>query len=149
MTAGPRVLIINCDDLGMHPAINAAVIDAIEHGVAGSCSLMVTCPAISDAMEQLRRRPEIPFGVHLTLVCDTPRHRWGPLTAREKVPSLLDPPASSTRPPTVRRCSPGRASTRSNSSSARRSPPCWTPAWRRPTSTSTASPTVAATTSST
>ena len=50
---------------------------------------MVPCPWALHAMHQLRQRPEIPFGVHLTLVCDTTHYRWGPLTAREKVPSLL------------------------------------------------------------
>jgi hypothetical protein len=40
-------------------------------------------------MHLLRERPEIPFGIHLTLVCDTTHYRWGTLTAKERVPSLL------------------------------------------------------------
>jgi predicted glycoside hydrolase/deacetylase ChbG (UPF0249 family) len=74
----------------MYHAINAAIIDSIENGVASSCSLMVPCPWALHAMKLLRRRPRIPFGIHLTLVCDTELYRWGPLTAKEKVPSLLD-----------------------------------------------------------
>ncbi|MDH6710123.1 putative glycoside hydrolase/deacetylase ChbG (UPF0249 family) [Kitasatospora sp. MAA19] len=85
-----RVLIVNCDDLGMSPAINAAVVDSIEAGIATSCSLMVPCPSAPDAMRLLRQRPEIPFGIHLTLVCETTQHRWGPLAPKAKVPSLLD-----------------------------------------------------------
>ena len=85
-----RVLIVNCDDLGMYDAINAAVIDSIETGIASSCSLMVPCPAARRAMQLLRQRPQIPFGIHLTLVCDTAGYRWGPQAAREDVPSLLD-----------------------------------------------------------
>ena len=85
-----RVLIVNADDLGMSHAINAAVIESIENGIASSCSLMVPCPWALHSMQLLRQRPEIPFGIHLTLVCDTTLHRWGPLTAKEKVPSLLD-----------------------------------------------------------
>ena len=85
-----RVLIVNCDDFGMYPAINAAVIESIERGIAGSCSLMAPCPAAPDAMRLLSRRPGIAFGIHLTLVCEMPRLRWGPMAAREKVPSLLD-----------------------------------------------------------
>ena len=34
-------------------------------------------------------RPRISFGIHLTLVCDIPSIRWGPLAAREEVSSLL------------------------------------------------------------
>jgi chitin disaccharide deacetylase len=85
-----RLLIVNADDLGMYHAINAAVIDSIENGIASSCSLMVPCPWAVHAMQLLRQRPQIPFGIHLTLVCDTTVHRWGPLTAKEQVPSLLD-----------------------------------------------------------
>jgi predicted glycoside hydrolase/deacetylase ChbG (UPF0249 family) len=83
-------LIVNCDDFGMHPAINRAVVESIERGIASSCSLMVPCPAAADAMRLLARRPGIPFGIHLTLVRDSASYRWGPLTARERVPSLLD-----------------------------------------------------------
>ncbi len=85
-----RVLIVNNDDFGMYHAINAAVVESIEEGIASSCSLMVPCPWASHAMHLLRHRPEIPFGIHLTLFCDTTHYRWGPLTAKEKVPSLLD-----------------------------------------------------------
>lgn len=85
-----RVLIVNCDDLGMYQAINTAVVDSIESGIAASGSLMAPCPAAPQAMRLLRDRPEIPFGIHLTLVCDTRDQPWGPLTAKEKVSSLLD-----------------------------------------------------------
>jgi predicted glycoside hydrolase/deacetylase ChbG (UPF0249 family) len=87
--ADARVLIINLDDFGMYHAINAAVVSSIEEGVASSCSLMVPCPWALHAMHLLRQKPEIPFGIHLTLFCDTTHYRWGPLSAREKVPSLL------------------------------------------------------------
>lgn len=88
--AEARVLIVNCDDFGMDDAINVAVIDSIDRGIAGSCSVMVPCPAAPHALQLLRERPDIPFGIHLTLVRDSVRDRWGPLTARERVPSLLD-----------------------------------------------------------
>jgi len=88
--ADARLLIVNCDDFGMYEAVNFAVAEAIEEGIAASCSLMVPCPGAAQAMEILRRRSQIPFGVHLTLVCDLPVRRWGPLTPRGMVPSLLD-----------------------------------------------------------
>ena len=85
-----RVLIVNNDDFGMYHAINAAVIRSIEDGIASSCSLMVPCPWARHAMHLVRERPEIPFGIHLTLFCDTTHYGWGPLTPKEQVPSLLD-----------------------------------------------------------
>lgn len=86
-----RVLIVNCDDFGMHDAVNAAVVQSIEHGIASSCSLIVPCPAAASAMRLLRERPLIPFGIHLALIRDVPECRWGPIADRADVPSLLDP----------------------------------------------------------
>jgi predicted glycoside hydrolase/deacetylase ChbG (UPF0249 family) len=85
-----RVLIINADDFGMYPSVNSAVLLAIENGIASSCSLMPPCPGAGQALELLQERPDIPFGVHLTLVCDFADSRWQPSAAAEKVPSLLD-----------------------------------------------------------
>ncbi|MFF2231238.1 polysaccharide deacetylase family protein [Streptomyces anulatus] len=86
-----RLLIVNCDDFGMYPAINAAVVESVEEGIASSCSLMVPSPGAPQAMKLLSRRPQIPFGIHLTLVCEMPGIPWGPLIAKERVSSLLDP----------------------------------------------------------
>jgi chitin disaccharide deacetylase len=88
--ADARLLILNCDDLGMYRAVNVGIIQAVTMGVATTCSLMTPCPGASHAIELLGEHPRIPFGIHLTIVCDLPGHRWGPLTSNEKVPSLLD-----------------------------------------------------------
>jgi predicted glycoside hydrolase/deacetylase ChbG (UPF0249 family) len=85
-----RLLILNNDDFGMYRAVNAAVVDSIESGIAASCSLMVPCPGASHAMTLLHERPDIAFGIHLTLVCEMIQHRWGPATDAAKVPSLVD-----------------------------------------------------------
>jgi chitin disaccharide deacetylase len=86
-----RVLIVNCDDLGMHDAVNAAVVESIENGIASSCSLIVACPGAANAMRLLRERPHIPFGIHLALIRDVPEYHWGPTADKADVPSLLDP----------------------------------------------------------
>jgi predicted glycoside hydrolase/deacetylase ChbG (UPF0249 family) len=85
-----RVLIINADDFGMYRSVNVAIIKSMEEGLASSCSLMVPCPWARHAMELLRQRPHIQFGIHLTLVCDFTGYRWAPVAAKELVPSLLD-----------------------------------------------------------
>src|SRR5687768_2730792 len=60
-----RVLIINADDFGMYPSVNSAVVKSIENGIVSSCSVMAPCPGARRALELLRDRPYIPFGVHL------------------------------------------------------------------------------------
>jgi predicted glycoside hydrolase/deacetylase ChbG (UPF0249 family) len=85
-----RVLIVNADDLGMYGAVNAAVTDSFDRGIVSSCSLMVPCPVAMRAMQFLRLRLDIPFGIHLTLVCDTIRDRWGPIVPKSRVTSLLN-----------------------------------------------------------
>lgn len=52
--------------------------------------IMTPCPAAPAALQMLGDHPEIAFGVHLTVVNDLARYRYGALAPREKVPSLLD-----------------------------------------------------------
>ena len=86
-----RLLIVNADDFGMCHAVNAAVIRALEKGGLRSTTLMVPCPWALHAMHFLGEHPGLPFGVHLTALSDWVDYRWGPVTPREKVPSLVDP----------------------------------------------------------
>ncbi len=88
--ADARLLIINADDFGMCHGVNEAIIGALTAGVARSTSLMVPCPGAVQAINFLRANPKRPFAVHLTAISDSVHNRWRPLTAREKVPSLVD-----------------------------------------------------------
>jgi predicted glycoside hydrolase/deacetylase ChbG (UPF0249 family) len=88
--ADARLLIINADDFGLCHAINAAIVRSLVEGIVCSTSVMVPCPWALHALHLLGDHPAIPFGVHLTVVCEPAHHRWGPLTCREKVPSLVD-----------------------------------------------------------
>lgn len=85
-----RLLLVNADDLGMYPAINEGVVRAFRDGIVRSTSLMVPCPGAADAIQRLKEHPDLPFGVHLSIVRDIADYRWGPLAAKERVPSLLD-----------------------------------------------------------
>lgn len=82
--ADDRLLIINCDDLGMSHAANEGCFTAMRDGIATSATLMVPCPwaraAVADA-------GDLDIGVHLTLNSEYDRYRWGPIT---HAPSLLD-----------------------------------------------------------
>ncbi|HEV2107316.1 MAG TPA: polysaccharide deacetylase family protein [Thermomicrobiales bacterium] len=85
-----RLLIINADDFGMCHAINEATLRTLNEGVVSSTSLMAPCPWAPHAMQLLKENPDIPFGVHLTVICDFRNYRWGPLTSKGAVPSLID-----------------------------------------------------------
>jgi predicted glycoside hydrolase/deacetylase ChbG (UPF0249 family) len=85
-----RLLIINADDFGMCHAVNQASIGTLKEGVVRSTTLMVPCPWALHAMHFLTDHPEVPFGVHLTAIGDGSTYRWGPVSPREKVPSLID-----------------------------------------------------------
>jgi predicted glycoside hydrolase/deacetylase ChbG (UPF0249 family) len=88
--ADARLLIVNADDFGVCHASNAATLQAFQEGIVSSTSLMAPCPWARHAMQLLKEHPEIPFAVHLTLISERPLYRWGPLAAKDKVPSLLD-----------------------------------------------------------
>jgi predicted glycoside hydrolase/deacetylase ChbG (UPF0249 family) len=85
-----RLLIINADDYGMCHAITAGILRAASEGIVQSTSLMTPCPWAPYAMSLLKEHPEIPFGVHLTMVAEHPRYRWSSLASKDRVPSLID-----------------------------------------------------------
>jgi len=88
--ADARLLIINADDFGMCYAVNEAIVGTLRQGVVRSTTLMVPCPWALHAMHFLADHPATPFGVHLTAISDWTDYRWGPVTPREKVPSLIN-----------------------------------------------------------
>ncbi|MCC6224899.1 MAG: polysaccharide deacetylase family protein [Microthrixaceae bacterium] len=79
-----RVVIVNCDDLGLCQATNDGVYDSLRTGLATSASLMVPCPWARHAAAGYRGED---VGVHLTLNAEFDSYRWGPIT---HAPSLLD-----------------------------------------------------------
>jgi predicted glycoside hydrolase/deacetylase ChbG (UPF0249 family) len=88
--ADARLLIINADDFGMCHAVNEAILRVLQESIARSTSLMVPCPWMLHATHFLADHPKIPLGIHLTAISDSVNNRWRPVTAEEKVPSLLD-----------------------------------------------------------
>ena len=78
------LLIVNCDDLGMCDAANAAVVRSLREGLATTATLMVPCPK---AEEAARLTQGLDIGVHLTLTAEWESYRWGPITGGR---SLVD-----------------------------------------------------------
>jgi hopanoid biosynthesis associated protein HpnK len=61
-------LIVNADDFGLSPEVNAGVIRAHRNGILRSASLMVAEPAAKDAGELARQNPALDVGLHV-VVC--------------------------------------------------------------------------------
>ena len=67
-----RRLIVNADDFGDTPAVNAAVIKAYREGVLRFASLMVLRPAAAEAAALAKANPGLGVGLHLELCADAP-----------------------------------------------------------------------------
>jgi len=64
-----RRLIVNADDFGRSPAINASVIQAHRDGILTTASLMVNEPSCAEAVDLARANPRLGVGLHLSLLC--------------------------------------------------------------------------------
>lgn len=62
-----RALVINGDDFGLSHGVNLGIIEAHEHGVLTSASLMVHGDGAAEAGAYARRFPKLGVGLHLDL----------------------------------------------------------------------------------
>ncbi|MBI2948716.1 MAG: polysaccharide deacetylase family protein [Verrucomicrobia bacterium] len=86
-----KILIINGDDAGLSHAASAATIDALEHGLMTSATIMMPCPWVPEIAAYARSHPQADFGLHLTHTSEWRKYRWGPVANRSEVRGLLDP----------------------------------------------------------
>jgi predicted glycoside hydrolase/deacetylase ChbG (UPF0249 family) len=63
-TRSHRGLIVNADDFGQSPGVNRGIIEAHEHGIVSSASLMVRWPAAVEAATYGREHPSLSLGLH-------------------------------------------------------------------------------------
>jgi chitin disaccharide deacetylase len=84
-------LIINADDLGIHPDINRGIVEAFRFGILTSSSFMVTTPYFKETVTEAVLTTELPVGLHLSLSYGTA------ITAASRIPNLVDAEGRFTR----------------------------------------------------
>jgi predicted glycoside hydrolase/deacetylase ChbG (UPF0249 family) len=83
-------LMLRLDDIGMNHSVNMAMKKMADTKIPFSASVQFACPWYQEAVEILKKNPQISVGVHLTLTSEWKNYRWGPVVGREAVPSLVD-----------------------------------------------------------
>ena len=83
-------LMLRLDDIGMNHSVNMAMQKMANTKMPFSASVQFACPWYQEAVAILKKNPQISVGVHLTLTSEWRYYRWGPVTGRGAVPSLVD-----------------------------------------------------------
>jgi hopanoid biosynthesis associated protein HpnK len=79
-----RRCIINADDFGVSPGVNRGIVESFRNGVLTSTTMLVNLPWFDDAVAAARDNPDLPLGIHLSLL-------WGPPVAGPAaVPTLVE-----------------------------------------------------------
>ncbi|HEA21607.1 hypothetical protein LCGC14_1224460 [marine sediment metagenome] len=88
--ANTKLLILHADDLGVAHSENVASISALEHGPLNSASIMVPCPWFPEIASYARKNKAKDFGLHMTLTSEWKNYKWGPVTSKDSVSSLIN-----------------------------------------------------------
>ncbi len=78
-------LIVNADDLGRCPGVDAGIMRAHREGIVTSATLMANSPDAGHAAQLARATPSLDVGVHLVLTFARP------LADPSRIPSLVEP----------------------------------------------------------
>ena len=76
--------IINADDFGLSPGVNRGIVSGFRDGILTSTTMLVNLKHFEDAVNLARENPDLPVGIHLTLL-------WGrPVSEPLDVPTLVE-----------------------------------------------------------
>lgn len=76
--------------MGAFLAGNRAIVDAFKYGILRNASLMAPAPHFLHAAHLVKDVPDLCLGLHITLTAEWDNPRWGPISPKEEVPSLVD-----------------------------------------------------------
>jgi chitin disaccharide deacetylase len=80
----PPGLIVNADDLAIHPSINAGILSAYRIGILSSCTMLMTTPYLQETIRSFVRPALLPIGIHLSLTLGRA------VSHPDQVPALVD-----------------------------------------------------------
>jgi len=83
-------LLLRFDDIGMSHAVNMGIKEIAELDIPFSASIMFACPWYQEGVDILKDQPQVTLGIHLTLNSEWKNYRWGPVSGKDAVPSLVD-----------------------------------------------------------
>jgi len=78
-----KKLIVTADDVGLHAGMTRGALAACDAGIVTAVSVAAVGRAFEPAVEELRQRPSLDVGIHLTLVGERP------LSPPRRIPSLI------------------------------------------------------------
>jgi len=87
MNSRAKLLIVNADDFGFTPDVNAGIVEAHRRGIVTATTLMANGSSFDDAVRLARENPRLDVGCHLVLV-QGESVRW-PGTALPASPAAL------------------------------------------------------------
>lgn len=85
-----KILIVNGDDVAVSRSANVAAINAMEHGLMTSGTIMVPSSWFPQIAAYAKSNPKADFGIHITLTSEWEYYRWDPISDRIEVPNLTD-----------------------------------------------------------
>lgn len=78
------ILIVSADDFGLTERVSEGILDAHEHGVVTSASVIAVAPAFEMSVKRLHDVASLGVGAHFTAVGEDP-----PLLSAREIPSLV------------------------------------------------------------
>jgi hypothetical protein len=89
--ANAKLVILNADDLAVSHSEDVASFAALDNKFITSATVMVPCPWFTEVAAYVKAHPGVDIGLHLTFTSEWQSYRWGPVSPRALVPSLVGP----------------------------------------------------------